>query len=75
MGLSFRKRENTTKYKSEQQLRPEELRQTRQQIESFNHNGRRNMPVNAGYYSNGKSTCPDKVRFAEKEKFTTKVFV
>ena len=34
-----------------------------------------NMPGNAGYYSNDKSTCPDNVRFAVKEKFPTKVLV
>ena len=28
---------------------------------------------NADYYSNDKSTCPDKVRFAEKENFPTEV--
>ena len=31
------------------------------------------MPGNAGYYTKGKSTCPESVRFAGKEKFPKKL--
>ena len=34
-----------------------------------------NMPGNARYYTNDKSTCPDSVRFAGKKKFPKKVLV
>ena len=33
------------------------------------------IPGNAGYYSSDKSKCPDKVRFAVKEKYPTKVLI
>ena len=33
------------------------------------------IPGNAGYYSSDKSKCPDKVRFAGKEKYPTKVLI
>ena len=34
-----------------------------------------NMPRNAGYYTNDKSTCLKSMRFARKEKFPKKVLV
>ena len=33
------------------------------------------VPGNAGYYSSDRSKCPDKVRFAGKEKYPTKVLI
>jgi transposase len=87
MGIPYRKREKTAKYNPEQQQRAEELsgklannlyRTSCSVIiddeKYFTFSGN-NMPGNAGYYSSDKSNCPDKVRFAGKEKFPTKILV
>ena len=87
MRNPYRKREKTPKYSANQQQRAEGLsgklanNQYRLSVEvvmddekHFTLSGHK-IPGNAGYYSSGKSKCPDKVHFAGKEKYPTKVLI
>lgn len=87
MRIQYRKREKTPKYDHNQLQKAEELSGKLANLfyrsscsiiiydeKYFTFKGE-NMPGNAGYYSNDKSTCPDNVRFAGKEKFPQKVMV
>ena len=87
MGIPYRKREKTPKTSANQQKRVEELggklannlyRSSGEFVmddeEYFTLSGHK-IPGNAGYYSSDKSKCPDKVRFAGKEKHPTKVLI
>jgi transposase len=87
MGISYRKREKTPKYSEEQRLRSTKLSgklannlyRTACSVvmddeKYFTYAGD-NMPGNAGYYTADKSTCPDEVRFAGKEKFPKKLLM
>ena len=87
MGIPYRKRDKTLKYSANQQQRVEELSGNlannlyRSSVEVvmddekyFTLSGHK-IPGNAGYYSSDKSKCPDIVRFAGKEKYSTKVLI
>ena len=87
MGISYRKREKTPKYSAVQFEKAKQLSAKLSNMlyrspcslilndeKNFTFAGD-NMPGNAGYYTNDKSSCPDSVRFAGKEKFSEKVLV
>ena len=87
MGISYRKREKTPKYSAVQLEKSKQLSAKLSNMlyrspcslilddEKYFTFAGDNMPGNAGYYTNDKSTCPDSVRFAGKEKFPKKVLV
>lgn len=87
MGVEYYKREKTPKYNKKQQQRAEDLssklanklyRSPCSLIlddEKYFTFAGDNMPGNTGYYTTAKSSCPDNVRFAGKEKYSKKVLV
>ena len=87
MGIDYRKREKTPKYSALQHEKAKNLSKKLSNMlyrspcslifedEKYFTLAGDNMPGNAGYLTNDKSTCPDSVRFAGKEKFPKKVLV
>ncbi|XP_065652787.1 uncharacterized protein LOC136080106 [Hydra vulgaris] len=87
MKIKYRKREKTLKYTIEQQIK---AKKRRRKLVNQLYNAKSllviddekyfcfagdNMPGNSGYYTNNKKTCPESVRFIEKNKFPKKLLM
>jgi hypothetical protein len=87
MSICYRKREKAPKYTEKQQQKAKDssgklannLYRTPCSLivddEKYFPFSGDNMPGNTGYYTMDKSTCPDSVRFAGKDKFPKKMLV
>ena len=87
MNINYRKREKTPKYTEKQKEKSKNLSRllfnhlrnancavVMDDEKYFTYSGHQ-MPGTAGYYSNNKDTCPEKVRFAGQQKFPPKILV